>query len=354
MLPSYFKGAKSLILIGIIWIPIVFCVGSLFYSFSGAPILVTFWIVTPILYFNLFFVLSTWYICKNFPLDPKNLANFLIRHLISAISMVSIWLLLSYAYIYILDYFFPRALLSNYFLDSIYLFTGVGFFLYFLGVLFHYTVLVQQQAQETLQHLNQIELTAKETQLRALHTSINPHFLFNSLTALSTLTVKNPDQAQEMCVQLSEFLRYNLQYEEKQFTTIREELENIHNYLAIEQKRLGERLKINMEIDKNVHSVKTIPFLLLPLVENAIKHGIQQSVLGGTLHFQIKPQENYLWIRVSNTLEERKSVDGLGMGLKTLKKRLAAQYGKQFRLDLNQDDSMFSVDLKLPRQWKKE
>jgi sensor histidine kinase YesM len=351
MLPLYLKGVKTLTLIGIIWIPIVFCVGALFYSFTGASIPVTCWIVIPILYFNLFFVLSTWFVCKSIPFDPKNLANFLLRHIMSAISMVSIWLLLSFGYIYILNYFFPEGLFRAYFFKSIYLFTGVGLFLYFLGVLFHYTVLVQQQAQETLQHLSQIELTAKEGQLRAVHTSINPHFLFNSLTALSALTVKNPDQAQQMCIQLSEFLRYNLQYEKKELTTIRDELENVSNYLAIEQIRLGERLIVEMEVDSNVQSVKTIPFLMLPLVENAVKHGIQQSVSGGTLHFQIQPQEDYLWISVRNPFEEGKSVGGLGIGLKTLKKRLAVEYGNQFRLKTDHDDHMFTVELKIPRIW---
>lgn len=354
MLPSYLKGPVTLLVIGIIWIPIVFCVGSLFYSFTDASFLVTFWIVVPILYLKLFFVLSTWYVCRSLPVDPKNLANIILKHFISAISMVSIWLLLSYGYILILDYFYPQLGFNMYFLDSIYLFTGVGFFLYFLAILFHYTVLVQQQAQETREQLSRIELTAKEAQLRILHTSINPHFLFNSLTALSTLTVKNPAQAQKMSIQLSEFLRYNLQYEQKHITTIREELENIDNYLAIEKTRLGERLTINMDVDKTVHAVKTFPFLLLPLVENAIKHGIQQQIEGGTLHFQIQPQDQYLWIRVRNPVEETKSGDGMGMGLKTLKKRLAAEYDNQFKLKIDQNDSTFIVDLKIPRRWQKK
>jgi sensor histidine kinase YesM len=354
MLPSYLKGPKTIFAIGVIWTPIVFCVGSLFYSFSGASFQVSFWIVTPLLYFQLFFVLSTWYVCKSLPVDTKNLANILLRHFISAISMVSIWLLVSYGYTAIINYFYPHLLFSSYFKNSIYLFSGVGFFLYFLGVLFHYTVLILEQAQETQQRLSQIELSAREAQLRVLHTSINPHFLFNSLTALSTLTVKNPDQAQKMCIQLSEFLRYNLRYEQKQFTTIGEELQNINNYLAIEQIRLDERLVIDIDVDKNVHTVKTIPFLFLPLIENAVKHGIQQSLNGGTLHIQIQPHEQYLWIRVHNPIETQNSVEGMGMGLKTLKKRLAAEYGNQFRLKIGQDDSMFIVDLKIPRKWRKK
>jgi len=354
MLPSYVKGPITIIMIGVIWTPIVFCIGSLFYSFTGASFEVTFWIVTPILYLQLFFVLSTWYVCKSLPIDTKNLANILLRHLISAISMVSIWLLISYGYTAVLNYLYPELFFSSYFRNSIYLFSGAGFFLYFLGVLFHYTVLVQEQSQETQQRLSRSELSAREAQLRILHTSINPHFLFNSLTALSTLTEKNPDQAQRMCIQLSEFLRYNLRYEQKQFTTIREELENINNYLAIEQIRLGERLLIDIDVDKTVHSVKTIPFLLLPLIENAVKHGIQESLTGGTLHFQIHPQEHYLWIRVRNPIDSQKPVDGMGMGLKTLKKRLAAEYENQFRLKIDHDENMFIVDLKIPLKWRKK
>jgi sensor histidine kinase YesM len=353
MLPSYLKGPKTIIMIGVIWTPIVFCVGSLFYSFTGASFMVTFWIVAPLLFLQLFFVLSTWYVCKGLPIDPKNLANILLRHFISAISMVSIWLLISFGYTAIINYFYPDLFFSLYFKKSIYLFTGVGFFLYFLGALFHYMVLINEQAQETQQRLSRSELSTKEAQLRVLHTSINPHFLFNSLTALSTLTVKNQEQAQVMCGQLSEFLRYNLRYEQKHFTTIREEVENIDNYLAIEQTRLGERLIIDRDIDKDIQTVKTIPFLLLPLIENAVKHGIQQCLTGGTLHFQIQPHKDYLWIRVRNPVETQKPAEGMGLGLKTLKKRLAAEYGNQFRLKLDQTDKMFKVDLKIPRKWRK-
>jgi len=354
MFPSYLKGPKNIITIGVIWTPIIFCVGSLFYSFTGASFQVTFWIVMPLMFFQLFFLLSTWYVCKSLPIDTKNLANIILRHLISAISMISIWLLVSYGYTTILNYFYPHLLFGLHFKNSIYLFSGVGSFSYFLGVLFHYMILIQEQAQETQQRLNQTELSAREAQLRVLHTSINPHFLFNSLTALSTLTVKNPDQAQKMCVQLSEFLRYNLQYEQKQSTTIGEELQNINNYLSIEQIRLDDRLIIDMDVDNSVHTIRTIPFLLLPLVENAVKHGIQQSVSGGTLHFQIQPHKDYLWIRVRNPVETKNPVAGMGMGLKTLKKRLAAEYGNQFRLKIAHDDSMFIVDLKIPRKWRKK
>ena len=353
MLPSYLKGPLHILMIGVIWTPIVFCVGSLFYSFTDAPLTVTIWLIIPIIYLELFFVLSTWYVCKSIPLDPKNFANILLRHFISAISMVSLWLMISFGYAAAINYFYPELLFNTYFQDSIYLFTGAGFFLYFLGVLFHYTVLIQQEAKETQERLSKTELTAREAQLRVLHTSINPHFIFNSLTALSTLTVKNPDLAQKMCVQLSEFLRYNLRYELKHFTTIREELENVENYLAIEQIRLGDRLELDMDIDKSIYTVKTIPFILLPLVENAIKHGIQEMVSGGTLHFQIHPQEDFLWIRVRNPVEAGKTVRGMGLGIKTLKKRLTAEYGRQHKLKIEHHKDTFIADLKIPRKWRK-
>jgi len=352
MVPSYIKGPLSILLIGVLWTPIVFSVGSLFFSFTDASLAVTFWIVVPLLYLQLLFVLATWYVCKSIPLDPKNFANILLRHLISALSMVSLWLLISYGYTLLLNYINPDAGYSSYFLDSIYLFTGVGFFLYFIGILFHYTVLIQEQAQETQERLTRSELTAREAQLRALHTSINPHFLFNSLTALSTLTTKDPGQAQKMSLQLSEFLRYNLRYEQKQFATISEELENIENYLDIEQIRLGERLVIDKDVDKTVLSVKTLPFILLPLVENAIKHGIQQQIEGGTLHFKIHPQNDYIWIQVCNPVDQAKAVEGMGLGLTTLKKRLFAEYGNRFKLKIDHNDSMFTVDLKIPGKWQ--
>jgi two-component system LytT family sensor kinase len=88
----------------------------------------------------------------------------------------------------------------------------------------------------------------------------------------------------------------------------------------------------------------------LPLVENAIKHGIQESLTGGTLYFKIQQQEQYLWIRVRNPIETHKPVEGMGMGLEILRKRLAAEYENQHKLKIDHDDKMFTVDLKIPQK----
>ncbi len=139
--------------------------------------------------------------------------------------------------------------------------------------------------QMEVSRIDQLRTMASKAEFSALQSKINPHFLFNALNAISTLVRIRPDQARELIANLADFLRYNLDHTDE-LIDIQEELQQVKDYVAIEQARFGNKLSVNFDID-DVHN--KIPALLLqPLVENAILHGIQPSAKPGQVSILVK------------------------------------------------------------------
>jgi len=225
----------------------------------------------------------------------------------------------------------------------------LGFFFYFLSCLIYYLMISDEKVQEAEHQVLEQRFLASQAELRSLKTTIHPHFLFNSLTALSTLTMSDPKRAQEVCLQLSDFFRYNLRYSQKENITVEDELKHVENYLSIEKTRFGDRLKTDMNIDQKALSVPLLPLTLLPIVENAVKHGIQQCIDGGTLSISIQKKETHLQINVSNPFESlNQSQKGEGYGLTSLEQRIHAHYGEDAHLHIKRDEKTFSITLTIP------
>jgi LytS/YehU family sensor histidine kinase len=131
--------------------------------------------------------------------------------------------------------------------------------------------------------------------------------------------------------------------------TVQDELDHITNYLAIEEVRLGERLKLALHAEPTVLRCSILPLTLLPLVENAVKHGIDQCLEGGTLSISIRPDSGFLWVEVKNPIEKPvRPVRGDGLGLETLKKRIEVYYGPAGRVTVDRGEETFNVKLRLP------
>ena len=131
-------------------------------------------------------------------------------------------------------------------------------------------IISTQMEVSRIEHLRQM---ADKAEMRALQSKINPHFLFNALNAISSSIRLNPDTARQLIINLSRYLRYNLELNDE-LIDIRKELHQIQDYIAIEQARFGAKLTVIYDIDDDV-SVRIPSLLIQPLVENAIVHGIQ-------------------------------------------------------------------------------
>lgn len=177
-------------------------------------------------------------------------------------------------------------------------------------------------------------------ELKALQSQINPHFLFNTLNSLATLVVTNPEKAESLIRDMSDWYRDTLSTTRQKSWTIQDEIELIQNYLRIESVRLAERLSVKIACAEEARHIAIPPLVLQPLVENAVLHGIAPSLSGGTLAVEIKGSPDHFSITVedkrhdSNLVEEHHST-GTGSGLKNIKRRLELAFGKdlQFRFD---------------------
>jgi sensor histidine kinase YesM len=200
----------------------------------------------------------------------------------------------------------------------------------------------------------QAEAIAREAQLKMLRYQLNPHFLFNTLNAISALVkVKESDKAHEMIVLLSQFLRYSLDNDPIQKISLRQEIDAVKQYLKIERTRFGNRLKLHFDVPSSCESIDVPSLILQPLVENAIKFGIAPSETGGEISIIAKAEESYLIIKVTDTGPginvETSSIKSVGIGLKNTDERLKQFYNDDYELKLEKTkEGGFCVTLKLP------
>ncbi len=334
---------------GLFWSPIVLCVVLLEKGLSGLPFLESLILVGPAMVLQLFVVLSLWFPCKAISLEISNTIRFIVRHGFSAIAMIGVWLLFSGLYSEILDVTTKAGVWRTRFNEAFPLLLGIGLFLYSLFSLIYYLILTLEKSRKAEQLALKNRLDASRAELMSLKTSIHPHFLFNSMTALSTLTQTSQEKAHQMCIQLSDFLRYSIDYGQQDWVHVKDEIEHIENYLGIEKTRLGERLKLDFSVKPEVFEVNLPPFTLLPLVENAVKHAFQQSLEIRTLFLRIQKIPDWLLIDVQNSFDPKShTAEGGGHGLKGLKKRLANVYKDRSTMVVRKEDDIFSVSLRLP------
>ncbi|PYV64866.1 MAG: hypothetical protein DMG95_03300 [Acidobacteria bacterium] len=193
---------------------------------------------------------------------------------------------------------------------------------------------------------------ARESELKALKTQVNPHFIFNCLNSISALTSSDPAKAREMCVLLAEFLRKTLGLGERALIPLRDELSLLKAYLAVEQIRFSSRLKVEENTAAETLENLLPPLLLQPLVENAVRHGVAQLTEGGWIRIDIQqPEPEILSIAIENNFDpEAPRRKGSGIGLRNVRERLDASYGNRARFDVRANHDRFLVSLNLPAE----
>lgn len=182
---------------------------------------------------------------------------------------------------------------------------------------------------------------AAQAEVRALQARMNPHFLFNALNTLSALSIIDPRAIPRAAARLGQFLRASLDQHEQPFVSLQEELDVVTAYLDVEALRLGERLIVEQEIAPSLLTASVPPFLLQPLVENAIQHGLQPREAGGVVRITVTEEEAWLLLTVSDTgcgiAPEKQAMlfrsdTGHVHALTLLRRRLRGLYGQDFRL----------------------
>ncbi|CAN5532456.1 hypothetical protein BH10BAC4_BH10BAC4_00420 [soil metagenome] len=192
---------------------------------------------------------------------------------------------------------------------------------------------------------------ARDAELSNLRQQLQPHFLFNSLNSISALAGSRPDEARKMIQQLSDFLRGTIKKDENSLLTLDEELAHLQLYLDIEKVRFGHRL--NTVIEKSADSIPLkLPSLLLqPIVENAIKFGLYDTVGEITITVSARKEGNDLLVLVKNPYDPATSVPkrGTGFGLSSVQRRLYLLYFRNDLLGTSQEENIFTTTIKIPQ-----
>jgi two-component system LytT family sensor kinase len=200
----------------------------------------------------------------------------------------------------------------------------------------------------------QLKKLLKEAELKALKAQLNPHFLFNSLNSISSLTISDPNGAREMLTLLSDFLRYSLKRKEETLLPLREEIKNIQRYLEIEKVRFGDRLDCNFDIHPNCLEMPVPAMLLQPLYENAIKHGLYESIEPVCIKTHCLTSHNKLEISVSNNFDpDSTPIKGEGVGLENIRNKLLLFYSRNDLMTINRENNIFEVKIRIPKPPKK-
>ena len=217
-----------------------------------------------------------------------------------------------------------------------FLFTGAGLVAYS----FYRDVMARERQLAEAQRL------AQEAQLLALRYQINPHFLFNTLNAVSTLVLDRRNQAAEtMLLKLAAFFRLTLTLDPGKSIPLAREIELQRTYLAIEQTRFGDELRVEIDLPHALEAALAPALLLQPLVENAVKHTLGGE--GAYIRIAAHAEGGVLFLEVVNTIQRRQQ-PGTGTGLRNVAERLAAEYGEEAALDIDPGEDRFRVMLTLP------
>ena len=215
--------------------------------------------------------------------------------------------------------------------------TGTGMAAFFL----RRSILMQRQKEEK-------EKLQKDMELNYLKEQVNPHFLFNSLNSIYSLSRQQSSETPDVVMQLSELMRYQLESSKKDTVPLKEELEFIENYLLLEEKRLSKRCAIEFSIDGDVLGLKIAPMLLIPFVENAIKHGAQSTNKSSTIDVSAVIDTSTLHFSVANSKASLVSEPKRkGLGLENVKRRLKLLYPNSHTLEIDDTSKTYVVNLSM-------
>jgi hypothetical protein len=213
-----------------------------------------------------------------------------------------------------------------------------SFFILFIWCSLYFSIKQWQKSGEEKEQLLRAESEVREARLLALRYQLNPHFLFNSLNAVSTLVLDgNAPAATRMLAQIGDLLRTSLDSEVTSEVTLSQELAFTEGYLAIEQTRLGDRLRIEMDAPWETRDALVPSMLLQPLVENAVRYGVAPLIEGGWIAIKSALHADRLRIVIGNSgqrVEGMQKMNGDGIGLGNTVERLTTLYGTDFEFSL--------------------
>jgi hypothetical protein len=296
-----------------------------------------------------FVCLSAWYVSRGMPLVATGAVRIVATALTASTIASAMWLLATRIWAGWLQQRGWIPPVAGRAAGLYTLFSAIGTLLYLLSLAVSYLIAVFEHTRAAERRALQVQVLAREAELRMLRAQIDPHFLFNCLHSISALTGSSPAAARRMCVLLADFLRDSLALGSESRITLERELGLVSRFLAVERVRYGERLRDGITVSDDAASSLVPALLLQPLVENAITHGIAHMLAGGTVSITATRVGGRLTVIVDNPCDpDRPRRAGGGVGLANVRARLVALYGDDARFTAADQGGMWRVELSLP------
>lgn len=296
-----------------------------------------------------FLCLAAWYPARAAPRDGAAWPRLALTLGLAALLSSALWLVLGSAWAFLLGRAPSFAGVPARFVEAVPLLFVVGVLLFLLAIAVHSLLGAFETARLAERRALAAQVHAREAELRVLKAQLDPHFLFNSLNSVNALVGSDPPAARRMCLLLAGFLRKSLSLGAQELIPLAEELYLAETYLAIEQVRFGDRLRIETRIAEDTLSLAVPPLLLQPLLENAIRHGIAHRLEGGVVRIEARRRGSQVELEVSNPCDaDRPPSAGTGVGLANARGRLEAMFAHQAALAAREEAGEFRVEIVLP------
>lgn len=330
----------------IIWAFIFTLNSFLGYFYGNAPIAellggnLIFCLVFAILSLPLWYTVSS---CR----EQRSWSAFMLNHLATAAIFIVVWFSISYN---VDVFFFPNGKTASIPVEDHLPFVVLqGIMGYTIVVMAYYLHMYANDLRSKHEKEMQLQRSLKEVEISMLRSQINPHFLFNSLNSISSLTMVDAERAQEMVIKLSDYMRYTVSQEKSVMATLGREIDNIHRYLDIEKTRFGSKLQYKFDIDDDSVEAAIPGMILQPLYENAIKHGVYESTEPILIETRAFMDDDVLIVSIKNNYQiGAPMVAGAGIGLRNIAERLKLIYQNETLLRIKNENQQFEVTLIIP------
>ncbi len=335
---------KSYLFIGIIFIIIDFLLIRFGYNCDWKSAIVNAFVFDIII---LILGGSLWYPVY-FHNKRKGIVFRIIQLLLIGVIYIAIWVTSSVIIISIIEkVFLLNISLSN---DFLIIRLLIGFLVYLLFIAVYFLMISYINEEEHNKEKLELQNLLTDTELNLLKSQLNPHFLFNSLNSISSLTLYDAEGARNMISQLSGFLRYALRNNQQKLLPLKEELDNLIRYMDIERVRFGDKINFIENVQKECLD-KLLPALIIqPLLENAIKHGVYNSTGPINIELECYMNKGDLVVSLKNNFDKDATIQtGEGVGLSNTKKRMHKIYERRDLVMIEKNEDSFQVVLTIPQ-----
>lgn len=226
-------------------------------------------------------------------------------------------------------------------------FDWYNFFFMFMQWLLTTPLILAFDRQQQEKNLAQIQHRQVQTELLLLQQQINPHFLFNTLNNLYALCLVQSEQAPTLILRLADLLRYVVYQGSQPLVTLQQEVNYLQDYLALQQLRVSNKTELSLSLPQQADQYLLPPLLLIMLVENAYKHGVESTAESSKVTIQLQLQDNRLIFICENTVPTQQSTAATGIGLENLRRRLQLYYGNNYSLSSAATAFGWRAELKL-------